>query len=233
MILAIIPARSGSKSIPNKNIRLYSNKPLISWTIEQAKNSKYITDIIVSTDSEEYKKISEEYGATVPFLRPKEISEDNSTDYDFMKHTIDFLKETPQMIIHLRPTYPNRKFKDIDNAIEKFQYNLTFNTNPYTSLRSVVESDYPAYKMYSINGKQELTPLFNLVNGINEPYNNARQLLPKSYWHNGCIDITTPECLKKFRSVSGNKIMPYIMKNDEINDIDTIEEWDRSEKLHV
>ena len=227
MILALIPARCGSKSIPNKNIKEYAGKPLIAWTIEQAKKSKHITDIIVSTDSEEYKKIAEKHGANVPFLRPKEISEDHSTDLEFMKHTIEYLKEngkTPNMIVHLRPTYPTRKVEDIDEAIGKFLNN----DKSYTSLRSVVEAEYPAYKMYSIEGKQELKPLFKIVNGIEEPYNNARQLLPKSYWHNGCIDITTPDCIEKFDSISGNKILAYTMEKNEVYDIDTMEEWDKS-----
>jgi len=227
MILALIPARSGSKSIPNKNIKDYCGKPLIAWSIEQAKQSKYITDIIVSTDCEEIKKIAEKYGAEVPFLRPKKISGDHSTDYEFMKHATEWLEyrnRTPGMIVHLRPTYPNRNFNDIDKCIEKFR-----NEPSYTSIRSVVESEHSAYKMYT-NKNQQLIPLFNTINGINEPYNNARQLLPKCYWHNGCIDITTPNCLKKFESVSGNKILMYEMKNDEVDDIDTIEEWNRSEK---
>lgn len=232
MILALIPARSGSKSIPNKNIKEYCGKPLIAWTIEQAKQSSEITDIIVSTDCEKIKQIAEKYGAEVPFLRPKEISGDHSTDFEFMKHTVDWLKTerntTPHLIVHLRPTYPNRKIKDLDEAIKKFRHNTVFNNKPYTSLRSVVEAEYPAYKMYKKEGKQELKPLFERVNGIEEPYNNARQLLPKCYWHNGCIDITTPECLEN-GSVSGNKILMYEMEKNEINDIDTIEEWNRSE----
>lgn len=234
MILALIPGRSGSKSIPNKNIKQYAGKPLIAWTIEQAKKSKYITDIIVSTDSEEYKNIAEKYGAEVPFLRPKEISNDHSTDYEFMKHAVDWLKEndrTPDMIVHLRPTYPNRKVEDIDGAIELFQRKNSGRTifNYFTSLRSVVESEYPAYKMYSIQG-EELQPLFKSVNGIEEPYNNARQLLPKCYWHNGCIDITTPDCIERENSVSGDNIIAYVMDKTEVYDIDTIEEWDKSEK---
>ena len=227
-MIAIIPARSGSKSIPNKNIKNYSGKPLIAWTIEQAKNSKYINKVIVSTDSEEYKKIAEKYGAEVPFLRPSEISNDSSTDYEFMKHFVDYLNENQiktSMIVHLRPTYPNRKTKDIDEAIELFQQNIY----QFTSLRSVVETDFSAYKMYSINNNQ-LNPLFENVNNINEPYNNARQLLPKCYWHNGCIDITTSECIMKYKSVSGNKILPFIMNEKEIDDIDTITDWRNSEK---
>lgn len=223
MILALIPVHSGSKSIMNKNIKDYKGKPLIGWTIEQAKESKYITDIIVSTDSVEYKKIAEEYGAEVPYLRPMEISGDESTDFEFMKHTIDWLKKNnrkPTMIVYLRPIYPTRKVEDIDTSIKLFFNNILYNQNPYTSLRSVIEAEYSAYKMYFIEGKQELIPLFHRVNGISEPYNNAQQLLPKSYWHNGCIDITTPTCIEEHGSVSGNKILAYIMDKTEIDIIE-------------
>lgn len=230
MILALIPARSGSKGIINKNIKLYNNKPLIVHTINQAKKSKYITDIIVSTDSQEIAEISKNAGANVPFLRPKEISEDLSTDYEFMLHAINWLNENnkiPDMIIHLRPTYPNRKVEDIDQCIEIFKNNI----NNYSSLRSVVLTDISPYKTYKIDSNK-LIPLFEEVDDIKEPYNKARQLLPKTYWHNGCIDITKNDTIIYNGSVSGNKIYPYIMNKDELDDIDTIEDWIQSENKY-
>ena len=107
--MCIIPARSGSKSIPHKNIYNLGGHPLIAWSIKAALNAESIDRVIVSTDSEEYKDISIEYGAEVPFLRPKNISEDNSTDLEFFQHVIGVFKETsynPDLIIHLRPTTP-------------------------------------------------------------------------------------------------------------------------------
>ena len=123
-ILCLIPARSGSKSLPHKNIKLLNNKPLLAYSIEQAKNSKYNMRIIVSTDSKEYSDIANKYGAETPFLRPKEISQDNSTDFEFIKHAIEWLKENenyyPDIILQLRPTQPDRKVSDIDKCLDIF-----------------------------------------------------------------------------------------------------------------
>ena len=116
-ILTIIPARSGSKGVPNKNIKKFRDKPLLAWSIEQAKQTEYYKEgnmkIIVSTDSEKYKEIALKWGAEVPFLRPKELSKDLSTDYEFINHALNWLKEnkkyTPDIILQLRPTSPYRK----------------------------------------------------------------------------------------------------------------------------
>ena len=122
-ILAIIPARGGSKGLPGKNIKKLAGKPLIAWTIDQAKKSKYIDKLIVSTDSKEIAEISKKYGAEIPFLRSKKLAQDNSSIYDvifdainwFKKNNIDF-----DLIILLEPTSPLRENNDIDNAVELF-----------------------------------------------------------------------------------------------------------------
>ncbi len=122
-IIAIIPARGGSKRLPCKNIRDLCGKPLIAWTIEQAKNSKFIDKVVVSTDDEEIAAISREYGVDVPFLRPKELATDESPSIDLIKHALDFFKkkgETYDIIILLEPTSPLRKKNDIDAAINLF-----------------------------------------------------------------------------------------------------------------
>ena len=121
-ILCIIPARSGSKGIPHKNIKDYNGKPLLGWSIVQAKESKYVSRmrIIVSTDSMEYKQVALEYGAEVPFLRPSEIAQDLSPDSHTIKHALDWLSDNesyvPDVVLHLRPTQPMRKTQDIDNC---------------------------------------------------------------------------------------------------------------------
>jgi len=111
-ILAIIPGRGGSKGVPGKNIKMLLGKPLIAWTIEEAKKSKYLTRIIVSTDSQEIADIAKQYGAEVPFLRLVEISGDLATDVEFLLHALDFLKEKenyePEIILRLPPTSPLR-----------------------------------------------------------------------------------------------------------------------------
>ena len=149
-ILCLIPARSGSKGIPHKNIKDFKGKPLLAWCIVQAQNSKYQMKIIVSTDSEKYRKIAIQYGAEAPFLRPSEISQDLSTDFECIKHTLDWLKTnekySPDIILHLRPTQPCRKVEDIDACLDIF----INQREKYDSLRTVVPFEKSPYKMYSI-----------------------------------------------------------------------------------
>jgi len=217
-ILCIIPARSGSKGIPDKNIMDFKGKPLLSWSIQQAQQCKYNMKIIVSTDSEKYAEISKQYGAETPFIRPDKISGDTSTDFECIKHCVDWLKEKenyePDIILHLRPTQPCRKVEDINMAIEVF----ISNRDKYDSLRSVIAVEKSPYKMYLINN-EELTPLFNEVNNIKEPYNQARQILPQCYLHNGYIDILNADILKN-DTISGSRIYPFVMNMDNNIDID-------------
>jgi len=218
-ILCIIPARSGSKGLPNKNILDFKGKPLLSWSIEQALQSKYNMRIIVSTDSEEYQKIANDYGAETPFIRPKEISGDYSSDYECINHCINWLRENENneydIVLHLRPTQPCRKVIDIDNCLDLFIENY----NDYDSLRTVIPMEKSPFKMYILK-EDNLKPLFNSINGINEPYNQARQLLPQCYLHNGYIDILKTEILVN-NTISGTRIYGYIMDDNNNIDIDT------------
>ena len=121
-IVALIPARAGSKGIKNKNIKLINKKPLIYYSIILAINSKLINEVYVSTDSNKIKNISLKYGAKVPFLRPKKFSEDNSSDLQVFKHFINWykkhIKKDIDYIVHLRPTTPFRKLVTIEKAIK-------------------------------------------------------------------------------------------------------------------
>jgi N-acylneuraminate cytidylyltransferase/CMP-N,N'-diacetyllegionaminic acid synthase len=118
--LAIIPARGGSKGLPSKNIKKLSGKPLISWTIETAKKSKYLDKIMVTTDSQEIADIAKDVGAEVPFLRPDYLASDTATSFDAVKHTLDHYKEKNyDYVVLLEPTSPLREDTDIDKMIEK------------------------------------------------------------------------------------------------------------------
>lgn len=215
-ILAIIPARGGSKSIKNKNIIKLFGKPLIYYSIAVAKKSKYISRVIVSTDSAVIKSISLKYGAEVPFLRPKKYSLDHSRDYEVVNHTLKWLKENrnyePNLIIHLRPTYPMRDHKFIDKHICKALKNKNFD-----AYKSVVEASQTPFKMW-FKSKKFIKPV---IGDFKEEYFNApRQILKKAYWQNACLDIINPKSFKKNRSISGKKIIPIIMREDEVYDID-------------
>ena len=233
-IIAIIPARSGSKGIPNKNIKLYKGKPLLAHSIIQALQSKYITEVYVSTDSQEYKEIALEYGALVPFLRPSQFADDLSPDIDLFNHFLVYYHENinttyPDIIVQLRPTYPNRTVDLIDNCIEIFINNY----DNYDSLRTVIPLNKSPYKMYYIDEKNMLIPYLLKYKDIIEPYNQARQLLPQTYLHNGCIDIIKTDTIITKNLLSGNNIYPFIMDENENNDIDTEEDLINSEKKNI
>ena len=234
IILCLIPARSGSKGILDKNIKILNGKPLIAHSIDQAKETKYYKNnqmrIVVTTDSEKYANIAKEYGAEIPVLRPSEISQDLSTDFEFMKHMIDYLKENenynPDMILQLRPTQPIRKIEDINKCLDLFIENY----QNYDSLRTIVPYDKSPFKMYEVKNNI-LTPLFKTLTidetNIIEPYNQCRQLLPQTYLHNGYIDILKPYLLND-NKISGDKIYPYVMNKEDTIDIDTLEDWNKA-----
>jgi CMP-N,N'-diacetyllegionaminic acid synthase len=232
-ILCLIPARSGSKGIPNKNIKLLNGKPLLAYSIEQAQASSYSNNmrIILTTDSEEYAEIGKKYGAEAPFIRPNDISQDLSTDLEFIKHALAWLSinenYNPDIILQLRPTQPHRKISDIDIALNMFIENM----EKYDSLRSVVEFEKSPFKMYTI-GNNTLVPLFNTVGDIIiEPYNQCRQILPKTYLHNGYIDIVKASIVKHDK-ISGDRILPYIMNINDTIDIDYEEDWKNAESKY-
>lgn len=225
-ILAIIPARGGSKSIKNKNIIKLFGKPLIYYSIAVAKKSKYISRVIVSTDSKVIKSIALKFGADVPFLRPKRFAKDTSRDYEVVKHLMYWLGKNenylPDLIIHLRPTYPIRDYKFIDKQISKALTNKDFD-----AYKSVVEASQTPFKMW-FKTKKFLKPV---IGDFKKEYFNApRQLLKKVYWQNACLDIINPKSLSRYRSISGKKIIPIIMKDSEVFDIDYVSDLKKIKK---
>ena len=221
-ILAIIPARGGSKGVPGKNIRNLAGKPLIAWTVEEAKKSKLLTRVIVSTDSEEIAEVARSYGAEVPFLRPKEISQDISTDVEFLLHALDFLKNKegyePDIILRLPPTSPLRTASHIDEGIK------TLIDNPDAdSCRPITESPKHPYKMWQIREDSPIMEPFlsRVVTQMDEPYNLPRQLLPKAYIHTGAMDIMRLRTIRDLKSTSGKKVAYFFMKPEDSINIDS------------
>ena len=216
-IVAIIPARSGSKSIKDKNIIKYKNKPLIYHSIKIALKSKFIDRVIVSTDSKKYAEISKKIGAEVPFLRPKKFSEDKSNDSGWIQHAIEYLvnkeKYYPHFIIHLRPTSPNRELKTFVKGIKWFLKNK----NKATSMRSVSNFSQPPQKLFQIK-KNFLTGFFN-EKYKGEYHSKPRQDYPNTYLPNGYIDILKTSYILKSKRIYGDKILSYI--THPILDIDT------------
>lgn len=224
-VLAIIPARSGSKSVKDKNIRLIDGKPMIAYSIEHAIKAKCIDRVIVSTDSEKYADIAKEYGAEVPFLRPSEFATDTSLDYDVFSHALNFLKSNegyePDIVVQLRPTYPIRNITDIENMVEYLE-----NNPEVDSMRCVAPAKEIAYKMWHKDENGFLTPI---MKDIPECYNMPRQQLPAIYYQNACIDVLRARVVTDMHSMSGNVIAGYEMSEN--YDIDTEEEFLKAEQF--
>ena len=216
-ILTIIPARGGSKGIRLKNLSKIYGKPLVAYSIEHSLASKLINRTIVSTDNEEIAKVSEEYGAEIPILRSKELAGDRILDLPVFEHMLTYLKKEenyePEIVVHLRPTSPYREPKWIDSAI-----NLLVENPSADSVRSVSEPSQHPYRVFEIKNKY-LHPLMNERHP--EPYLLRRQDLPKMYYYNCVIDVTKPSTIFNKKSMTGNKMLPYIMKREDSIDIDT------------
>ncbi len=228
-ILAVIPARGGSKSIPRKNIKPFAGYPLIAYSIAAGLQSEAVTRTIVSTDSEEIGKVAQEYGAEVPFLRPAEYSQDDTSDLPVFEHALNWLAceedYHPQVVVQLRPTSPVRPKKCVDDAV-----NLLLSSPEADSVRGVVMAGQNPYKMWQIDNKGKLIPLIK-VEGIDEPYNVPRQELSPVYWQTGHIDAIRPRCILEKKSMSGKTILPLIIDPIYTVDIDTEFDWQLGEQL--
>lgn len=223
-VLAIIPARSGSKSVKDKNIRMINGKPMMAYSIGHALQAECIDRVIVSTDSGKYAQIAMEYGAEVPFLRPAEYATDTALDIDVFEHALRYLEENegymPELVVQLRPTYPVRRISDIENMVKYMRDNPDID-----SIRCIAPAKEIAYKMWFKDENNMLSPV---ITDIPECYNMPRQQLPKIYYQNACIDVVRTEVVLNQHSMSGRKIAGYEM--DENFDIDTEEEFLEAEK---
>jgi CMP-N,N'-diacetyllegionaminic acid synthase len=216
-VLALIPARAGSKSIPRKNVREVAGVPLIVHSIRHAQASQRITRIVVTTDGQEIADVASAAGAEVPFFRPAEFSQDLSPDLDFVRHALEWLRDNegyvPDMVVQLRPTTPLRDVRLIDKAIDDFAANPAAD-----SLRAVVGACFTPYKMWLRRDDGFLQPLMSLPD-IPEQYNEARQRLPEVFQQDGFIDIVRPRTVFEQNSLTGRNIMPFFIANESI-DID-------------
>ena len=209
-VLALIPARGGSKGIKNKNIYPLCGKPLIAYSIESAKNSKYIDDVVVSTDSIKIAEVAKEFGASVPFLRPAELASDTAKSIDAIIHAIQWLEEHGEkfdIFVLLQPTSPLRTSEDIDGALEKFI------ANGEKSLVAVsLVSDNPIL-MRTINQDGTMERLLDLQSTV------RRQDMKKYYRVNGSIYINNISEINAYTSLNDN-VIPYIVKPENAVDID-------------
>jgi YrbI family 3-deoxy-D-manno-octulosonate 8-phosphate phosphatase len=229
-ILTLIPARGGSKGIPRKNIRSFAGYPLIAWSIAAAKQSELVTRLIVSTDDEEIAAVARQYGAETPFLRPAEFAQDQTTDLPVFEHALQWLEENedyrPEIVVQLRPTSPIRPKGMLDNAIR-----ILLDHSDADCVRGVVPAGQNPFKMWQFDGEDKpMEPLLE-VDGIAEPYNAPRQVLPPVYWQTGHIDAIRVATVKQKKSLTGDVIYPLVIDPRYTVDIDNLSDWAKYEAL--
>ncbi len=221
-ILAIIPARKGSKGLPGKNIRSFFGKPLIAWTIEAAKSSRYIGKVIVSTDSERIAQTAQSFGAEIPFLRPHELSTDDSDMVGVVLHALDFFEKTgyrPKLLILLQPTSPLRLVEDVDSAIELFL------ANDCDAVISVSKSQHPIFWTFKIS-QNYLDPVFeDRFLAMN------RQELPDTYTPNGAIYLVAADTFLNYKSFYVRRTRPFVMPFKRSIDVDDADDFFLAERL--
>ena len=228
-IVALIPARSGSKRLPNKNIKDLKGHPLIAYTIKAALDSKIFSRVIVSTDSDEIGQIALSYGAEVPFLRPKEIASDTSSDIEWVKHALDYLSHNDKLeecFSILRPTSPFRQPETIRRAWKFF-----LDHPECDSLRAVERVSQHPGKMWQINGKY-IEPLMKNPDQNDTPWHSKQyQALPEVYVQNASLEIAWTRIPLGQNLIAGEKIIPFFTKGYEGFDINKSEDWVVAEYL--
>jgi CMP-N,N'-diacetyllegionaminic acid synthase len=233
-VLAIIPARAGSKGVPGKNLKSLGGKALIEWTFIEALKSKLVEKMIVSTDDENVANLALSYGIEVPFLRPAAISGDFATDVQYIKHALQYLEVNqnyvPDIVVRLPPTSPFRTFADIDVGIQ----HLISLGAAADSVRPIVEVSKHPYKFWEINkiDARYIDPLLSeSFTGLKDAVNSPRQLLPKVYMHTGAMDVLWTETAHKYNSTSGPRVGYFFMDEARIINIDTHAEFEYAEFL--
>jgi len=217
-ILALIPARGGSKGIPRKNIRLFDGKPLIAWSIEAAKKSPSVAAVVVSTEDEEIAALAQDFGADVPFLRPRLLSEDATSGMDPVLHAIGILKEY-DLVLLLQPTSPLRTDQDIEDIV-KFRDRLGV-----PAAVSVCECKTHPSCVYGRTHEER----FELLSG--QPFKGPRQELPPVYIPNGALYLAECDWLEKTRSFVTPETGAFVMPPERSIDIDTEFDWNIAEFL--
>ncbi|TKI58592.1 acylneuraminate cytidylyltransferase family protein [Brevibacillus antibioticus] len=209
-VLAMIPARGGSKGVSRKNIRQLSDKPLIAWSIEEAKKSKYIDRLVVSTEDIEIAEIAKAWGAEIPFMRPMELALDTTPGIDPVLHTIEMLPNY-DYIVMLQPTSPLRTAEDIDRCLE-----CCINQDANACV-SVTLTDKSPYWMYQLSEENALLPVI-----VSDKPVLRRQDAPDVYVLNGAVYVARTSWLKNTKSFLHEETIGYPMPKDRSVDVDTM-----------
>jgi N-acylneuraminate cytidylyltransferase len=227
-VVALIPARSGSKRVTDKNIRPLVGHPVIAYTIAAALQSEIFSAVVVSTDSDEYAQVARKYGAEVPFLRPVEMAGDHSPDIDWIEHALVQLKNMGQeydCFSILRPTSPFRLPDTIRRAWEQF-----IGEDGVDSLRAVEKCHEHPGKMWIVRGKR-MTPLLPLGPVELPWYSTPYQALPEVYKQNASLEIAYTRVIFEGRTIAGNVLMPFFTEGYEGFDVNHPYDWQLAEEL--
>jgi N-acylneuraminate cytidylyltransferase len=217
-VVAIVPARGGSKSIPRKNLRPLGGAPLLSYSIAAGLSSTLVDRVIVSTDDDEMASIARAWGADVPFMRPPSLAQDATLDLPVFQHALEWLQTheggVPEIVVQLRPTSPLRPPGSVDRAIELLRRDPAAD-----SVRTVARPSQNPYKMWRLQDDGAIGPL--LEGAGPEPFNQPRQALPVTYWQTGHIDAIRSTTILQAHSMTGRRILPLIIDAAYSCDIDT------------
>jgi CMP-N,N'-diacetyllegionaminic acid synthase len=227
-IIALIPARSGSKRLPDKNIRLLAGCPLIAYTIAAALQSNIFAKVIVSTDSEHYADIARQYGAEVPCIRPSELSGDLSPDIEWIEYTLNRARDDGTIydcFSILRPTSPFRQPETIQRAWRSF-----LNEKGIDSLRAVQKCKEHPGKMWVIRGRR-MMPLMPLTPQDRPWHSSQYQSLPEVYVQNASLEIAWTRVVFEEKTIAGSTVMPFITDGYEGFDLNTPYDWMFAEDL--
>lgn len=227
-VLAIVPARGGSKGIPGKNIKRLGGFPLISYSIAAGLQAQGVHRVLVSTDDENIARVAREWGAEVPFLRPAELAQDNTTDWPVFDHALRWLEENegyqPEIVVHLRPTSPFRRVSHIDVAIALLRENAQAD-----AVRTVCLPKENPFKMWLDGEDGSMQPLMKGYG--DEPYNQPRQELPVAWWQTGSVDACRARTIRELHSMTGRRILPLKMSATDVIDMDSPADWEMAETL--
>ncbi len=228
--VALIPARSGSKRLPNKNVKGLRNKPLIAYSIEQAKKSKIFSEIIVSTDSEEIAQMARDYGASAPILRPRVFASDSSPDIEWVLHALENMVsinvDKIEFMALLRPTSPLRSSSTIAKALD-----LLKDSTWADSLRAMEITNKHPGKMWILDKNLSATPFLDQKNYNSPTYNSPTQSLGNVWVQNASLEWARVKKVLETRSISGNRVLGFEMPGLEGFDINSQEDWDYLEFL--
>ena len=227
-VLAIIPARGGSKGLPGKNIRLLGQHPLIAYSVASCLAASTIDRVIVSTDNQEIADVACSYGAEAPFLRPDELSTDLAPDLPLFTHALQWLQREegyqPSIVVQVRPTTPFRPQGLLDESVRLLQSDPAAD-----SVRAVTHPNQNPYKMWTCDDEDCLHPLLSAEHA--EPYNMPRQLLPKVFWQTGHVDVIRRETILERESLTGDRIKSVMVDSSFVVDIDRLEDLQFAEYL--